>query len=90
MLKKFLKVLLIAGFLWFSLHIIFTAIDGLNDYIGRSDVGIVLGNKVELDGRPSKRLQSRLDKALDLYNQNYFEHIIVRGVPVKKDLMKPK
>lgn len=47
--------------------------------MGPSDVAIVLGNKVELDGKPSKRLQSRLDKAVELYNEKYFDHIIVSG-----------
>lgn len=78
-LKKFFNILVIVGLLWFSLHTVYTAIDGLNDNLHRSDVGIVLGNKVELDGQPSKRLQSRLDKAVDLYNQTFFEQIIVSG-----------
>jgi len=47
--------------------------------LGPSDVGVVLGNKVELDGSPSKRLMSRLDKAIELYNDKYFKYIIVSG-----------
>jgi len=30
-------------------------------------------------GEPSPRLQSRLDKAFDLYSKNYFQQIIVSG-----------
>lgn len=78
-LKKLLKVLLTALILWFLIHVSVTLIDGLNDKLGRADVGIVLGNKVELDGRPSKRLQFRLDRAIELYNNKYFEYIIVSG-----------
>jgi vancomycin permeability regulator SanA len=53
--------------------------DGLHDELGISDVAIVLGNKVEMDGRPSARLQARLDKTVALYQQNLFKNIIVSG-----------
>ncbi|NLC42724.1 MAG: YdcF family protein, partial [Clostridiales bacterium] len=66
-------------FLWFLIHIVIIAIDGLNDNIGISDVAVVLGNKVELDGKPSKALQARLDRALELYNKEHFKYIIVSG-----------
>jgi len=78
-LMKFLKGLFFGLILWFCIHTIVTVVDGLTDEVGRSDVGIVLGNKVELDGQPSKRLQSRLDKAVELYNKKYFDNIIVSG-----------
>ncbi|NLB41834.1 MAG: YdcF family protein, partial [Clostridiales bacterium] len=68
-----------AIFLWFLIHIVVIAIDGLNDNIGISDVAVVLGNKVELDGKPSKGLQGRLDRALELYNKEHFKYIIVSG-----------
>ena len=77
----FKGILFAAGliFLWFLVHIVVTAIDGLNDHIGISDVAVVLGNKVELDGKPSKGLQGRLDRALELYNKEHFKYIIVSG-----------
>ena len=65
--------------LWVILHIIIITIDGLWDEVGPADVGVVLGNKIEEDGQPSKRLQSRLDKAVALYQQGYFKQIIVSG-----------
>lgn len=65
--------------LWVVAHTLIITIDGLNDEVGKSDVAVVLGNKVELDGRPSKRLQGRLDKAIELYNKEYFNYIIVSG-----------
>jgi len=55
------------------------AADGLRDNAQASDVGIVLGSKVMLDGRPSDRLRARLDKAAELYRQGMFKHIIVSG-----------
>ncbi|WP_242831458.1 GNAT family N-acetyltransferase, partial [Dehalobacter sp. UNSWDHB] len=79
MLKRFFKVIIIAGLLWFLSHTILITIDGLADNLGQCDVGIVLGNKVELDGTPSQRLQGRLDKAAELYKDKYFQYIIVSG-----------
>lgn len=53
--------------------------DGLRDDIHLADVAIVLGNTVERDGRPSARLQARLDKAVELYRAGLFRHVIVSG-----------
>lgn len=64
---------------WFGVHTGLVVFDGLHDNIGKADVGIVLGNKVETNGQPSNRLKSRLDKAVLLYNQGYFKYIIVSG-----------
>lgn len=47
----------VAGSVFNTLVCIYTTvivIDGLNDEIGHCDVAIVLGNNVELDGRPSE------------------------------------
>jgi vancomycin permeability regulator SanA len=53
--------------------------DGLHDNIVSSDLAIVPGNTVEADGRPSKRLQGRLDRALVMYEQRYCKAILVSG-----------
>lgn len=55
------------------------ASDGLRDEIHPADVAIVPGNTVERDGRPSARLQARLDKAVELYRRGLFGHVIVSG-----------
>lgn len=78
-MKKFIKGIILISVLWFILHEILIVVDGLTDELGRADVGIVLGNKVELDGQPSRRLQSRLDRAVELYTDRYFNYIIVSG-----------
>jgi vancomycin permeability regulator SanA len=52
---------------------------GLNDRLGKADLALVLGNKVELDGTPSHRLRARLDKAIELYRAGYFAKILVSG-----------
>ena len=53
--------------------------DGLHDRLGKADVGVVLGNKVEPNGEPSLDLATRLDEAGDLYRQGYFPILIVSG-----------
>ena len=52
---------------------------GLCDHLGEAEVGLVLGNKVEADGRASAHLQARLDKALELRRLGYFDWVIVSG-----------
>lgn len=53
--------------------------NGLTDDLSKSDVGLVLGSKVELDGQPSARLAARLDRAVILHAQGVFKHIVVSG-----------
>lgn len=53
--------------------------DGLHDDTQVSDVGVVPGSQVMPDGRPSDRLRARLDKAVELYRQGMFKHVIVSG-----------
>jgi vancomycin permeability regulator SanA len=55
------------------------AISGLNDELHAADLGVVLGSKVDRDGRPSTGLQARLDHAVELYRQGYFKQVLVSG-----------
>jgi vancomycin permeability regulator SanA len=57
---------------------------GLIDHVGRSDLGVVLGNKVERDGQPGAALKSRLDEALLLYRQGRFPLVLVSGAHGKE------
>lgn len=52
---------------------------GLRDHIGKADVALVLGSKVESDGTPSPRLRARLDRTVELYKAGYFPAIIASG-----------
>jgi vancomycin permeability regulator SanA len=45
----------------------------------KSDFALILGNKIEENGNPSDRLKARLDRALEIYNQNLIQYIIVSG-----------
>ncbi|MDB6174376.1 MAG: hypothetical protein JWL59_3687 [Chthoniobacteraceae bacterium] len=53
--------------------------DGLHDEIGTADLGVVLGNTVNIDGSPSPRLAARLDRTLELYRQGAFPLVLVSG-----------
>jgi vancomycin permeability regulator SanA len=55
------------------------SIAGLNDDIHQADVAVVLGTTINLDGKPSARLQARLDKTIQLYQQGIFKDTIVSG-----------
>ena len=59
-------------------------IDGLTDSVAPSDVAVVLGNTVQPDGTPSKRLAARLNRALDLWENGTVEAIIVSGATGKE------
>ncbi len=52
---------------------------GMADDLRPSDVGVVLGSKVELSGQPSARLAARLDRGASLYTEGVFRHLIVSG-----------
>ena len=53
--------------------------DGLTDETSPADVAVVLGNQVHPDGRPSARLVARLDRAVELVEQDRVRWVIVSG-----------
>lgn len=77
--KRVIYILILIFIIWFIVHTVIITVDGLNDDLGKSDVAVILGNKVELDGTPSARLEGRLNKAIELYEKGYFDYIIVSG-----------
>ncbi|MBR0600400.1 YdcF family protein [Sinanaerobacter chloroacetimidivorans] len=77
--KRVISILVSIFLIWFVIHTLIITIDGLNDDLGKSDVVVVLGNKIEPNGTPSVRLQGRLNKAIELYEKGYFDYIIVSG-----------
>ena len=56
--------------LLFFIELAVIVADGFNDHVFNADVIIVLGNTVNPDGKPSSRLQARLDEAAKLYLQH--------------------
>jgi vancomycin permeability regulator SanA len=79
LLKKIIKITISLFIIIFALTVIIIVTDGLIDNVKKSDVIVILGNKVELDGSPSPRLKSRLDKGLELYKKNLAPLVIVSG-----------
>ncbi|TGL44295.1 YdcF family protein [Leptospira perdikensis] len=71
-LKIFFAYILIS-----SSYIISTGLAEVDDL--SSNTALILGNKVELDGTPSNRLQARLDRGVLLYKENLIQKIIVSG-----------
>lgn len=67
------------GILFFLGMAVLLVGDGLSDSIAKSDVALVLGNKVSAEGVPSPRLAARLDKAVELFEGGYFARVIVSG-----------
>lgn len=78
-LKLILGRGLILGSLSYCLAMVVIAIDGLSERYQPADVAIVLGNQVNLDGTPSPRLKSRLDRTVRLYQQGQVKRILVTG-----------
>lgn len=65
--------------LWFVIHSACATWDGFRDDATRADVAVVLGNTVERDGRPSRRLRGRLDRAVLLHRSGAVRCTIVSG-----------
>lgn len=65
--------------LWFLFHEAVIIFDGISSKTEKCEYGIVFGNTVNKDGTPSKRLQARLDKAIELYNQKRVDKLFVSG-----------
>jgi vancomycin permeability regulator SanA len=78
-MKKFVRYSLFFFLIWLVTHSIFISIDGLSDNFATSDVAVVLGNKVNKDGKPSERLKARLDVAVNLFNDSLVRFIVVSG-----------
>ncbi|MEJ7805532.1 MAG: YdcF family protein [Telluria sp.] len=55
------------------------SVAGMADDLRPTDVGVVLGSKVELNGQPSRRLAARLERGASLYAQGVFPRVIVSG-----------
>lgn len=67
---------LLGGYLLAAVGIIWI---GLDDHISHADLIVVPGNTVAPDGKPSPRLQARLDVALQLFQEHWAPLIFVSG-----------
>lgn len=78
MKKKVLLTLSIPLFLY-MIAVGYLLITSTPKPVKKSYYAVVLGNKVEANGRPSKRLTARLDKVYELYHAGTVARIIVSG-----------
>ncbi len=74
-----IKKVSLLGCIGFFVSMGLIVVDGLFDESQKADVIVVLGNKVEKNGEVSVRLQSRLDKAIELFLAAKANTIIVSG-----------
>jgi uncharacterized SAM-binding protein YcdF (DUF218 family) len=74
-----LRRLALALAAWALLHLTAITVDGCSDEDAPADLAVVLGNHVAADGTLSGRLQRRLDRARELYQQGKVPTIIVSG-----------
>lgn len=61
-------------------------IDGITDHTPVTDVAVVLGCPLKSDGTPSPWLQTRLDRALELYRDQKVKQVIVSSGVTRKDV----
>src|SRR5207244_2611053 len=76
------RVVLVVGLglaAWIGLHSAWTILTGQNAQPLPSDVEVVLGTRVLPSGVPSVWLRSRLERALELYQNGTVKNIIVSG-----------
>lgn len=78
-MKRAIKIVALLLFAWFAIESSITTYDGLTDETPRADYAVVLGTKVNVDGSLSDRLQARVDRAIQLYQDSLVAHIIVSG-----------
>jgi vancomycin permeability regulator SanA len=79
MLKKTIKYLSLIFLSWLLVHSIVIISDGLRDEEHHADYAVIFGNKVNIDGTLSERLEKRLECGLQLYQSKRVRGFIVSG-----------
>ncbi|MCJ8291388.1 MAG: YdcF family protein [Crocinitomicaceae bacterium] len=77
--KRRLKLVALLLFTWFSIHQVVIISDGLVDETQKTEVAVIFGNTVNVDGSLSPRLKKRLDKGIELYNSQKVSKLFVSG-----------
>jgi len=78
-INKATKYILIFFTVWMSIHILIMLVVGLSRTTHSADSILIFGNKVESNGDVSKRLQSRLDEGIRLFEDEKAQLIVVSG-----------
>lgn len=78
-IKKLIKIALSFLAIWYFAHVTFIIFDGLSDDGKSADIAVILGNKVNEDGQLSERLEKRMERGLQLYQNKRVHKIVVSG-----------
>jgi len=78
-LLKTIKISSLFLLTWFCIHVLVICVYGLVDSTKKADVIVVLGNTVNKDSTLSPRLEARLRKGLEIYQNGQAQKIIVSG-----------
>ena len=78
-LKRIIKTSIILFASWIFVHSVIVTIDGFSDNGENADYAVVLGNKVNVNGTLSTRLEKRMECAVDLYKCERVKGFIVSG-----------
>lgn len=76
---KGLKYAFLFGISLYLIAVLSLIIDANRETDKNAEYAVILGNKVELDGKPSRRLQARLDAGAELYRAGRVQKVIVSG-----------
>jgi vancomycin permeability regulator SanA len=76
---RWLLILPAAVMLWLAVHTTVVLADGFTERYPKAVAAVVLGNRVEPNGKPSERLKARLDRALYLYQRQEVSQVLVSG-----------
>jgi uncharacterized SAM-binding protein YcdF (DUF218 family) len=76
--RLLLRFLLFAALALFAASIV-VELDGCRERGGPADVAVILGNRVEADGRPSPALRARLERGLAVWREGRAPRLIVSG-----------
>lgn len=76
--KPAIRIFLVAT-VWVLAHMIFITVDGFTDKQKTADIALILGNKVNIDGTLSERLEKRMECGLEMYRKSRVKRILVSG-----------
>ena len=78
-LKTYIRTAFLLFAIWVLVHCVIISIAGFSDNGENADFAVVLGNKVNVDGTLSTRLEKRMECALNLYKSERVKGFIVSG-----------
>ncbi len=78
-IRRWFLLALLTGISWVLVHIVVCVLVGAHDRVSEADLIVVFGNTVNPDGTLSSRLESRLERARDVYESGAAPLVFVSG-----------